>query len=92
MTDFYQTGSIATLHRLGQPSTAELERQMLAWRTQAPIALVLPALFSEFEGPAMPRIIEELRGVDYLKRIVVTLGRADEDQLKRARRAFEGQA
>jgi glucosyl-3-phosphoglycerate synthase len=90
MTDFFQTGSIATLHRLGFPATSALERQLMQWRAQAPIALVLPALYAEFEGPAMPKIIEELRGVEYLKRIVVTLGRADEDQLEKARRAFDG--
>lgn len=90
MTDFFQTGAIATLHRLGSPDTAALERQLMEWRSQVPIALVLPALYAEFEGPAMPKIIEELRRVEYLKRIVVTLGRADEEQCRKAREAFAG--
>ena len=56
MSDFYQSGVITTLHRLGKPSLERLEGELLQFSRIRPIALVLPALYSEFEGPAMPGI------------------------------------
>ncbi len=85
MADLYQTGVIATIHRLGNADVERLERELQRYARQRPIALVLPALYSEFEGEAMPRIVSELKEVKYLKQIVVTLGRADLEQFKRAR-------
>lgn len=85
MADFYHSGIIATLHRLVHTGSERLEHELLEFSAQRPIALVLPALYSEFEGPAMPRIIEELKGVKYLRQIVVTLSRADAAQFARAK-------
>jgi glucosyl-3-phosphoglycerate synthase len=90
MSDFYQTGVVATLHRLVKTGHAGLERELLAYSTQRPIALVLPALYSEFEGPAMPGIIELLRGVKYLRQIIVTMDRAEPAQYGRARQMMAG--
>ncbi|MGI8673101.1 MAG: glycosyl transferase [Luteitalea sp.] len=91
MSDFYQVGVFTTIHQLGTPEDLDrLEGELLVHARARPIALVLPALFSEFEGPALPGIIAELRQVPYLKRIVVSLDRADRAQFGRARRAFEG--
>jgi len=85
MSDFYQSGVIATLHRLVRTGHERLERELLAFSAERPIALVLPALYSEFEGPALPRIIEVLRDVRYIRQVVVTLSRADATQFIRAR-------
>jgi len=85
MSDFYQTGIITTLHQLGKPSLERLEGDLLRFTKVRPIALVLPALFSEFEGPAMPGIIQELSKVKYLNEIVLTLDQASEQQLKKVR-------
>ncbi|MBS1128183.1 MAG: hypothetical protein H6Q96_563, partial [Nitrospirae bacterium] len=52
MSDFYQTGVITTLHRIGRPSLERIEGELLHFSRTRPIALVLPALYSEFEGPA----------------------------------------
>jgi glucosyl-3-phosphoglycerate synthase len=90
MSDFYQTGVVATLHRLVRSGPEGLEQELIKYSARRPIALVLPALYSEFEGPAMPGIIEQLRYVKYLRQIVVTLDRADPDQFDRARRMMEG--
>ncbi|MBI4166572.1 MAG: glycosyl transferase [Acidobacteria bacterium] len=90
MSDFYQTGVIATLHRLGAGSLERLETSLGDFVKVQPIALVLPALYSEFEGEAMPRIIEEVARVPYLSQVVVTLGRADAQQCREARRRVEG--
>ncbi|HEY8887974.1 MAG TPA: glycosyl transferase [Gallionella sp.] len=85
MTDFYQTGIITTLHQLGKPSLDRLEGDLLRFSKVRPIALVLPALYSEFEGPAMPGIIQELSKVKYLNEIVLVLDQASEKDFQRVR-------
>ncbi len=85
MTDFYQTGIITTLHNLGKPSLERIESELRAFSKTRPIALVLPALYSEFEGPAMPGIVQELAKVNYLHEIVLVLGKATEKDFQKAR-------
>jgi hypothetical protein len=89
MSDFHQSGVITTLHRLGAPDLARLERQLLSYSRARPIALVLPCLFSEIRGPGLKGIVDALRGVRYLRQVVVSLSgreRADYDEM----RTFEG--
>jgi len=90
MSDFFQTGAVATLHRLGNRPLDSLEKDLVGFSRTQPISLVLPALFSEFEGDAMPRILEEVSRVPYLAQVVVTLGRANAEQMKEARRRVAG--
>jgi len=85
MSDFYQTGVITTLHQLGKPSLERLEAELLGFSKTRPIALVLPALYSEFEGPAMPGIVQELAKVKYLNEIVLVLDKASEADFGRVR-------
>ena len=85
MSDFYQTGVVATLHRLVGDGYERLERELCSFADQRPVALVLPALYSEFETPALARILEDLRHVQYLRQIVFTIAGADETQYRRAR-------
>ncbi len=82
MTDFYQTGIITTLHKLGKPSLDRIEGELLQFSRTRPIALVLPALYSEFEGPAMPKIVEELSKVKYLCEIVLVLDKASDNEFQ----------
>jgi glucosyl-3-phosphoglycerate synthase len=89
VADFYQTGSIATLHRLGQNNLGQLEKELEEHARSNPIALVLPCLYSELEGPALPGIIEQLKNVTYLREIVVALGRASALEFRRAREYFK---
>src|SRR5690606_14229468 len=89
MGDFYQVGVFTTFHQLGSEADLErLEQELVTHGRARPTALVLPALFSEFEGPALPQIIKELEHVPYLKRIVLSLDRADRSQFEHARRAL----
>ncbi len=84
MADFQQTGIITTLHRLGSPGLERLEGELETHSLKRPVALVLPALYAEFEGQAMPRIVAELAKVRYLGQVVVALGRASESQYRAA--------
>ncbi|MBI4905718.1 MAG: glycosyl transferase [Acidobacteria bacterium] len=88
MADFYQTGVVATLHRLDADGVERIERQLEEFSRINPIGLVLPALYSEFETPAMRQIISELAHARYLRQVVVTLGRASEAEYRRARSFF----
>jgi glucosyl-3-phosphoglycerate synthase len=84
VADFYQTGVVATLHRLHARGLEGLEEELEDWSSSRPIGLVLPALYSEFKTPAMRQITDELAKVQYLKRIVVALGRANEAEYRHA--------
>lgn len=85
MADFYQTGIITTLHRLGKPSLERIEGELMQFSRTRPVALVLPALYSEFEGPAMPKIVEELAKVKYLCELVLVLDKASNNEFQRVR-------
>ncbi|MBI2369300.1 MAG: glycosyl transferase [Deltaproteobacteria bacterium] len=89
MSDFHQTGVVATLHRLVRSNLDQLEQELMVYTQVNPIALVLPCLYSELEGEAMPRIVTELRKVGYLREIVVALGRASADEFTKAREFFQ---
>jgi len=88
MSDFYQTGLVATFHRFGNRNLERLEKELLGISHQRPIALVLPSLYSELEGPALPGIVEELKQVRYLAEIVVTMGRTNAEEFQKAKRFF----
>ena len=88
MGDFHQSGEITTLHRFGGRDIAKLEAEIKKLSRLRPIALVLPAIFSELEGTALPKILNELKEVKYLKQIVVTLGRFNKEQFKHAKDFF----
>jgi glucosyl-3-phosphoglycerate synthase len=89
MADFHQAGVIATLHRLGQPNLDRLERDLTDYARVQPIALVLPCLYSELEGPALGGIVEHLKSVPYLNEIVIALGRASALEFRRAKEYFK---
>jgi glucosyl-3-phosphoglycerate synthase len=88
MSDFYQTGVVATFHRLARRDLEKIEAELAWYAQERPIALVLPSLYSELEGDALKGIVQELKQVDYLKEIVVTLGPSDEEEFLRAKKFF----
>ncbi len=89
MSDFYQSGSIATLHRLGRPNLELLEQELSEHARGCPIALVLPCLYSELEGPALGGIVEQLKKIPYLNEVVVALGHASALEFRRAKEYFK---
>ncbi len=88
MSDFHQTGVVATLHYLGKPDPERLERELVTLGKIRPLALVLPSLYSELEGPALNHIVNELQKVPYINEIVISLDRADPAQFEKARDFF----
>lgn len=88
MADFHQNGIITTLHNLTDRHLADLESDLVQFSKQRPMGLLLPSLFSELEGEALPNIIQQLKTVPYLSEIVIGLDRADEDQYRHALNFF----
>jgi glucosyl-3-phosphoglycerate synthase len=88
MGDFYQNGIITTLHNLSRRPVEELEKELMSFRKERPMSLVLPSLYSELEGPALKNIVDELARVPYLEQIVIGLDRADEAQYRHALEYF----
>lgn len=88
MADFYQNGIITTLHNLTERHLADLESDLVRFSRQRPMGLLLPSLYSELEGDALPKIIASLKTVPYLSEIVIGLDRADQGQYQSALQFF----
>ena len=88
MADFYQNGIITNLHNLTNRHLADLENDLVKFNKQRPLGLLLPSLFSELEGDALPNIVKHLKTVPYLSEIVIGLDRADKDQYIHALKFF----
>lgn len=88
MADFYQNGVVTTLHNLANRPTEELEAELLRFSQKRPMALILPSLYSELEGEALPHILDELTNVPYLSEVVIGLDRASKEQYQHALKFF----
>jgi glucosyl-3-phosphoglycerate synthase len=88
MADFFQNGDITTLHRLQHRPIENLEDELRAFSTARPMALILPSLFSELEGEALPGIVQHLRHASYIGDIIIGLDRANAEQYQHAREFF----
>jgi len=58
MSDFFQNGVITTLHVLHQRPVEALEEELSGYAKHRPMALILPSMYSELKGPALPNIEE----------------------------------
>ncbi len=88
MGDFYQNGIVTTLHNLSRRPLEDMEAELRRFQRTRPMALILPSLYSELEGPALPNIVNELKGADYLNEIIIGLDRADAAQYRAALQFF----
>ena len=88
MGDFHQNGIVTTLHNLRGRSLEEMEEELLAFSRERPMGLILPSLFSELQGEALPMIVSELKQVPYLSEIVIGLDRANEEEYRQALQFF----
>lgn len=90
MADFHQLDNFTTLHNLKPDAWLQIEVELSRLVRRRPVGLVLPALYSEFENPAIHRILDELRRVQWLRRIVLVLSRADQAQYEHVCGFFDG--
>ena len=88
MADFFQNGSIATLHNLTRRSVTDLETELSEWASERPMSLVLPSLYSELDGPALGPILDQIAEIPYLSEVIIGLDRASEAEFHHARDFF----
>ncbi|MBD1155641.1 glycosyl transferase [Pelagibacterales bacterium SAG-MED16] len=89
MSDFYQDGTISTLHDFGTKSTNDLEKDLLKFSKERKMELILPCLYSELNGDALPKIVSEISKTNYLNHIIIGLDKAKEAQARKAWTFFE---
>ena len=66
MSECSQNGIVSTLHDFGTKSTKEIEKELLKFSNERKMELILPCLYSELEGKALPNIVSEIKKTNYL--------------------------
>jgi len=89
MPDFYQHRLVTTLHQLAEPAFEDQQAQLIEFAKKKPITLVMPALYAEVEGPALPGILDHLEKVKFIDEVVISMNRMDAGQFKRAKEFFK---
>ena len=89
MGDFSQNGIVSTLHDFKTKSTEEIEKELLEFSKERKMELILPCLYSELEGDALPKIVSEISKTKYLNHIIIGLDKANETQAKDAWKFFK---
>ncbi|MCH9740477.1 MAG: glycosyl transferase [Epsilonproteobacteria bacterium] len=86
MADFFQNGTITTLQNVANRSLESIEEELEKFADRHNMVLLLPALYSEFETPAMQTILNELKGVKYLYKIILGLDRATKEEFEKVKK------
>ncbi len=88
MSDFHQSGSVATLHDLGTRPLPALEKELTHISRRRPMALIIPSLYSELSGPALGPMLDTITEIPYLSSVIIGLDQADREQFIHAREFF----
>jgi glucosyl-3-phosphoglycerate synthase len=88
MADFQQN-VVPTFTRLVDENLGRMEKSILRAARRAPIGVIIPALFNDLSSPAMQHIIQELAGMNFVKRIYISLSRSSEEEFQRGREMIE---
>ena len=88
MSDFHQNGFITTFHNFRTKDLKLIESELNKFSKVRPMQLLLPSLYSELSGSALPDIIEKLKKVSYLKQITIGLDNANKKEFLHARKFF----
>ena len=88
MSDFHQNGFITTFHNFRTKDLNLIESELNEFSKVRPMQLLLPSLYSELSGSALPDIIEKLKKVSYLKQITIGLDNANKKEFLHARKFF----
>ena len=65
-----------------------IEDELVEFAKFRPITLILPSLFSELKGPALPKIVQEISKVRYINHIVIGLDKANQKEFHEAKKFF----
>ena len=89
MGEFSQNGVVANLHDFSTRTTDQIEKDLEKFSKTRPMELVLPCLYSELEGDALPKIVNEISKTKYLNHIIIGLDKANKLQAKKAWKFFK---
>lgn len=89
MGDFYQDGLVTTLHNFRNTPVEELEKRLKKFARKRPMGLIIPALYSELEKPALATIVNTLKDIPYITEIVIGLDAANKEQFEHAKEYFK---
>ena len=89
MGDFSQNGIVSTLHDFKTKSTEQIEKELLEFSKERKMELILPCLYSELEGEALPKIVSEIGKTKYLNHVIIGLDKANKNQAKDAWKFFK---
>ena len=89
MGDFSQNGIVANLHDFSIRSTEQIEKDLLKFSKERKLELILPCLYSELEGDALPNIVNEISKTKYLNHVIIGLDQANNAQAKKAWKFFK---
>ena len=84
MPDFHQN-VVPTFTRLVDEDLGHMKKSILRAARRAPIGVIIPALFTDLSSDAMQNIIQELAGMNFVKRIYISLDQSSEEEFQRAR-------
>ena len=89
MSDFSQNGIISTLHDFGTKSVNDIEKDLKRFSKERKMELILPSLYSELEGDALPKIVNEISKTNYLDHVIIGLDKANKKQAQHAWKFFK---
>jgi len=75
MADFQQN-VVPTFTHLVDEDLGRMEKRILRAARDVPIGVIIPALFDDLSSPAMQHIIEQLAGMNFVKRIYISLAQS----------------
>jgi glucosyl-3-phosphoglycerate synthase len=85
MADFYQHAVLPTFHHLAESDLLAREAELAGWAATRPMALLLPALSSEFTGSALPQMLRQISAVPYVGEVILSVNLASAEQIRLAR-------
>ena len=89
MSDFSQNGIISTLHDFGTKSVSDIEKDLKRFSKERKMELILPSLYTELEGDALPNIVNEISKTNYLDHVIIGLDKANKKQAQHAWKFFK---
>lgn len=79
----FQQELITTIHDFGG-EVSDLESRLRELQEDCPMSVLIPALYEEFERPALAKIRDYLKRCDYVKVINIALGAKDAEEYRKA--------
>lgn len=61
------------------------EAELVRWSKDAPVVLLLPAFFPEFQKSALPRMLREISSVPYVSEVVLSINGTTPEELELAK-------